>query len=254
MVTKIVINSSLVEMEAKSLKAWLTLITMADKNGELEFTLSSLSATLGLSIQQVRTLLNNKQNNKQITLKSTNRCSTLTICNYDSYILEKNTHQQTNNKRITNEITNETDTIDIKSKITKSKQDIITQSSKSTVKSKSSSSINPIVPSSLSSFFEGHESLIPVMEEWLAYKKERHETYKPVGLKTCCKNLVKWSNGDQAIAQRMIDRAMGNNSQGFYPLSQADLNNIKTTQITNKHESQVGVLEVNTRYSYDDFE
>lgn len=79
-------------------KAWRGMLV---KRGELRTSLSSLSERLNLSSQKVRTILKKLESSKQIVVKSTNRFSIITVCNYDNYNGTITSEQQTNNKQIT---------------------------------------------------------------------------------------------------------------------------------------------------------
>ena len=74
--------------------------------GELVTSVNSLSISTGLSIQQVRTALRNIQTTGEITIKTTNKYSIITICKYDEYqVLNgrgQQTKQQTDNKQSNN--------------------------------------------------------------------------------------------------------------------------------------------------------
>jgi len=65
--------------------------------------LFSLAQQTGLSVQQVRTAINKLRATGEISIKSTNKFSVITINNYSGYQGPKTTEQQTDNKRITNE-------------------------------------------------------------------------------------------------------------------------------------------------------
>lgn len=54
------------------------------KRGQLLTSLESLKKGTGLSLQQIRTIFN-KLNNEEITIKSTNKYTLITIVNYDKY-------------------------------------------------------------------------------------------------------------------------------------------------------------------------
>lgn len=80
------------------------------KRGQLITSVKHLSEELNLSTQQIRTSLNklkdNKQNNKQITIKTTNKYTLVTIekydlyQSYDDYLTNKQqTNQQTNQQQ-----------------------------------------------------------------------------------------------------------------------------------------------------------
>lgn len=72
------------------------------KRGDVVIGLMSLSEELNLSVQQIRTSLKKLKSSQEITSKSTNRFTVVTIANYDKY--------QDVEVEITNEITNEQQT------------------------------------------------------------------------------------------------------------------------------------------------
>jgi hypothetical protein len=79
--------------------------------GSFVTSISRLAKTSGLSVQQTRTCLERLKSTHEITIKSTNSYTIITVCKYDVYQLtpgyyqqtDQQTVQQTNNKRITNE-------------------------------------------------------------------------------------------------------------------------------------------------------
>lgn len=66
--------------------------------GQLVTSLNSLVKSTGLSMQQVRTALNNIQNTQEITIKATNRYSIITICKYADYQCQKKRSNKEGNK------------------------------------------------------------------------------------------------------------------------------------------------------------
>lgn len=80
------------------------------KRGQLVTSAATISEETKLSTQQVRTSLNRLKSTNEITSKTTNRFTLVTVCKYESYQLydeeEQQTKQQalqqTNNKQITN--------------------------------------------------------------------------------------------------------------------------------------------------------
>lgn len=66
----------------------------------------ALACATGLSEQQVRTVLNRLESTGEITMKSTNRFTVVTICNYERYQVDGNNcncAQPTNNQQVTND-------------------------------------------------------------------------------------------------------------------------------------------------------
>lgn len=80
------------------------------KRGQLVTSAATISEETKLSTQQVRTSLNRLKSTNEITSKTTNRFTLVTVCKYESYQLFEETEQQakqqalqqTNNKQITN--------------------------------------------------------------------------------------------------------------------------------------------------------
>lgn len=76
------------------------------------------------------------------------------------------------------------------------------------------------------------EDMKPIVEEWLHYKSEKKQSYKPSGFKTFYKKLVEYSNGNPETAKVIIERSMSNNWAGIF-----ELKNNGTTA-TNQHTNQ----------------
>ena len=72
------------------------------RRGEFPTSVDSISRATGLTIQQVRTCLSRLERTGEITRKSTNKFTIISVCNFDDYQLEEETEQQTNNKQSTN--------------------------------------------------------------------------------------------------------------------------------------------------------
>lgn len=54
------------------------------------------------------------------------------------------------------------------------------------------------------------------LEVWLAYKKEKKQTYKPIGLKALKKKLFTMSGGNPAFAKEIVEFSMANNYSGLF--------------------------------------
>ena len=75
------------------------------ERGSFVTSLSNLSGTLNLSVQQVRTCLARLKSNKQISIDSTNKRTKVTICKYEDYQGCSTNEQQTNNTPANNPTT-----------------------------------------------------------------------------------------------------------------------------------------------------
>lgn len=76
--------------------------------------------------------------------------------------------------------------------------------------------------------------MLEPVETWLAYKKEKGQSYKPTGFKTFYKNLCKYSNNDHDTAMQIVELSMQNNYAGIFPLRNNNNNNYGRETITDK--------------------
>lgn len=77
-------------------------------------------------------------------------------------------------------------------------------------------------------------NMLEPVETWIAYKKERHESYKPTGFKTFYKKLCQYSNNDHDTAMLIIELSMQNNYAGIFPLRNNNSVNYGRETITEK--------------------
>ena len=90
----ITLPKSLLEWEWHSdtnmVRLFIHLLLKANEDGVVVTTLLELSKETGLTARELRTCIkrqaNDKQNDKQISVKTTNKNTIITICNYDSYV------------------------------------------------------------------------------------------------------------------------------------------------------------------------
>lgn len=61
-----------------------------------------------------------------------------------------------------------------------------------------------------------------IMADWLSYKSERGQTYRPLGLQRCYERLLTLSGNDAAKARRIVDFSIANNYSGLFPLHDQD--------------------------------
>lgn len=76
------------------------------------------------------------------------------------------------------------------------------------------------IKESIDKFFsEENKHLIPVVKEFLEYRKERGDkTYKPMGLKKLITQLVNLSGNDLSTAKKITETSMANNWAGLFEL------------------------------------
>lgn len=89
---------------------------------------------------------------------------------------------------------------------------------------KEDNKVNNNISSSLKNY-DGYDwniiddDMKPIVEDWLRYKREKKQTYKPTGFKTFCRQLIKLSDGKPELAREIIERSMANNWAGIFELN-----------------------------------
>lgn len=94
-------------------------------------------------------------------------------------------------------------------------------------------SVNKPKKSELDMSIVAPQMLEPV-ETWLAYKKEKAQSYKPTGFKTFYKKLCELSGNNPQVAMAIIEQSMQNNYAGIFPLRNNNNNNYGRETITDK--------------------
>ena len=72
--------------------------------------------------------------------------------------------------------------------------------------------------------YSDDEAMDTAIKRWFAYKKERKETYKPMGEKAFIAKLHNLSGGNGDIAIKIVQEAMANNYKGIFPLKGTNTN------------------------------
>lgn len=136
--------------------------------GAFATSYAELAAESGLSVQQVRTAIGKLKKTGEITVETNRHYTVITVSKYDEY--------------------------------QSCERDEVPESAKCSPKPKAPKSEKPKEPDWTERFNEPVRSAV---EDWLRYKAERREGYKPTGLKSllsAIENRVK-QNGEQAVAE-----------------------------------------------------
>ena len=72
--------------------------------------------------------------------------------------------------------------------------------------------------------YSDDDAMDTAIKRWFAYKKERKETYKPMGVKAFIAKLHNLSGGNGDIAIKIVQEAMANNYKGIFPLKGTNTN------------------------------
>ena len=70
------------------------------------------------------------------------------------------------------------------------------------------------------------------LDMWIAYKKEKRQTYKPRGLEALKKKLIQLSNGNPEYAKVIVEYSMGNNYTGLFAPKNNGVNSYEQQQRT----------------------
>ena len=70
------------------------------------------------------------------------------------------------------------------------------------------------------------------LEMWLAYKKEKRQSYRPRGLEALKKKLLQLSNGNPEYAKVIVEYSMGNNYTGLFAPKNNGVNSYEQQQRT----------------------
>lgn len=76
-------------------------------------------------------------------------------------------------------------------------------------------------------YFED-EQMNNAILQWLAYKKEKRQSYKPKGLEMLKKKLQALSNGNGVVAMQIVEQSMSNNYSGLFPLKDVSIRSVST--------------------------
>lgn len=193
------------------LRLWLHLLLNAnyeqsefqDKiigRGEQVTSLKALSESTGLSIQEVRTALGKLKRTGEILVNSNRHFTIVSILNYDKFQSDSADKQQTVNTQSTNK-----------------QQTVNSQSTTSEKEKKAKNTIPPCIPPTSSAEeipFSG--ALGDAVRDWLAYKAERRESYKPTGLKSLFSQIERTVkvHGEDAVCD-CIRLSMSNGWRGI---------------------------------------
>jgi hypothetical protein len=181
-----------------------------------------ISSHTGLSVQMVRTALRKLKSTGEITMVSTNKFTLVTVVKWAFYqggVDDSNT--QNNNQTTGNQQTDSTQTTDEQHSIN-NKQEVKEGENDKNVRRvktpKPPTAVGGDSPPSYSQLvgFEENSELQQAVNNWLEYKQEKRQQYKPQGLKSLLSQVKNNSDSygvDSVI--HAINESMANNYQGI---------------------------------------
>ena len=204
--------------------------------GSFVTSVDNLASTTGLSAQQVRTSLKRLISTSEITSKSTNRFTIITVCKYDSYQLNEESNNKQNNEPNNKQATNKqqtdnkqiTTTADIKN--TRYKESISSDIDEKVSELESTAKkVTCQKRDALDTSFVDEE-LRPIFLRFLEMRKKIGKPLKtPKGIKDRYNNLIKLSGGDAALAIAIAEQTLSHEWQDFYELKNNRPNGIESS-------------------------
>jgi hypothetical protein len=179
------------------------------KRGQVVTSIAKLAYELGLTDNQIRTSKNTLKNTGEITIKTTNKFSIITVCKFDDYQAKEQKRPQAKPQ---------------------AKPQATTQSTSQQLKNNKEEKnikISTNVDTKRSFVAPEFENVFSV---WLEYKHQRRESYKSdLSLKTCYNKLYKLADGDPQKAMAIVEQSMANNWAGLFPLKNQINGNNRTS-------------------------
>ena len=202
---------------------WIHLLLMAEEEdreingvmvprGSVMTTMMGLAKSVGVEYPRLRYMLISMQIHNGLTIKSSNKYTIITLSDFESYIVDENAFSQADSQQISKQIHNgrENEEKVTKEKIERDCLGLVNERKKRVSKD------TPKKESPKVTDFVDRPGYIPVVTQWLEYKKSRGESYKGLQqLRIMYRNLVNWSGGDPRVAQDMVDLSIGNHYQGL---------------------------------------
>lgn len=206
----------------------LRLMLNADEKGFSVFSDRQMSRITGIPYQQVRTIhqkwleagVINAVGNAPTNAVGNAKVTHITICNKESYgVFQRKSNAPAN--AVGNAPANaevgmlKQQILDLTKEIEqlkKEKEELADASKKKTVKKTLDLSI--VAP-----------DFLDVVTDWLEYKKERGESYKPKGFVSFYKKLTELSGGSPDKAQKIVEQSKSNNYAGIFQLRETYGNN-----------------------------
>jgi hypothetical protein len=192
------------------------------KRGQVVTSIAKLAYELGLTDNQIRTSKNTLKRTGEITIKTTNKYSIITVCKFDDYQAEKQKRPQAKPQ---------------------AKPQATTQSTSQQLKNNKEEKnikISTNVDTKRSFVAPEFETVFSV---WLEYKHQRRESYKSdLSLKTCYNKLYKLADGDPQKAMAIVEQSMANNWAGLFPLKNQINGNNRTSTYQEQRAAELTKL------------
>lgn len=204
------------------------------RRGELIIGTHKLAKELDCTRQVVRTRLERLSECGSITITATNKYSIVSICNYDKYQMSPTDNNQQEHQPIT------TIQESKKREYFKNVTPLTPQGGNGNPSYENDFSPADPIPESLTPYPHiAADPLSPAFEKWLAYKREKRQSYRSdSALKACYDRLKRYSKGDPKVAMEIIEHSIAMNYSGFFEPSK--ISDHRPECITNVESSNSG--------------
>lgn len=180
------------------------------ERGQLVTSYPSLAEETGLSIQNVRTAIKHLKQTGEITMKSYRDYSIITVPKFDEY----QSDQQPTNIQLTAK--QQADNSQLTGCSQSSNRQLTTMEESKKARKQESKKVRNNTPIPPYEEFGFSEAMRLRLDEWLCYKSERREAYKPTGLHSLLKTVEREIArlGEPAVLNRITD-AMASGWRGM---------------------------------------
>lgn len=180
------------------------------KRGQRITSLEHLSKEINLSVMQIRTAINKLKSTNEITVKTTNKYTLITIVKYNDYQCQDIIDNKQNNTQDNNQITNEQQTNNKQITTNKNDKNIKNQKEKKNINKKTE--IDNFINQNFT-----NEELKNTVYEFIKMRKAIKKPLTTRGLELMIKKLYNLTtNIDEQI--QILNNSIMNNWQGIFPL------------------------------------
>ncbi len=187
--------------------------------GQLITGLNSIKKSTGLSVRSIRTCIDRLKSTNEITIKSTNKFSIISIVKYDDYQnFDKKTTKKTTIKQTNERQSNDNQTTTDNNDNNNNNEEEIKKA-----------------------------LFLPVVNTWLEYKKERRESYAgEKSIEQFRKKLMELSGDNPEKADLIIKQSMASNYAGIFELknNQSGRKKITLVSIQGSHQFELSDTEL----------
>lgn len=214
--------------------------------GQIMTSIEKISKATNHSVRNIRTIIDRLKSTSELTIKSTNKFSIITICSYDSYQRSESDERQAerqasrqssdkhyiNKKEKNKEYINplyplfDDDDADAENAQPTTNDPTPSEERKKVAPKKERFDVEAAIA-------DEPDDIKAILQRWIDYKKKQHNfSYKSeASFKAFINNLRKLSNDDASLAAAIIDQSIANGWKGIFTLKSVKYGNDWTSNL-----------------------